>query len=498
MLVALPAPPRRDTLMRMERLPNFIAGEFVDPAGAGWLDNIEPATGRSYGQVADADARDVHAAVQAAHAAFPAWSATPAEQRCAQLMRIADAIETRLEDFARAESRDTGKPLALARSLDIPRAARNFRFFATAVLHARSELHVTDHAALNYTLRRPRGVAGVISPWNLPLYLLSWKVAPALAWGNTVVAKPSEVTPMTAHMLAQVARDVGLPPGVLNIVHGRGAVAGAALVAHPLAGTISFTGSTRTGAEIARVAAPLFKKFALEMGGKNPTVVFADADLAEAVAHSVRAAFTNQGQVCLCGSRVLVERPIFDEFAQRFVHAAGRLRVGDPFDPASDQGAIVSQAQLQKTMQYVELARADGGQILGGGRRPANLPDRCRDGFFYEPTVIAGLTPDCRVNREEIFGPVATLTPFADEREALSIANGTDYGLSASIWTQDVRRAHRFADALEAGTVWINCWLLRDLRVPFGGMKQSGVGREGGDEAMRFFTEPKNVALRLA
>lgn len=481
----------------MAALQNFINNRFVPPAGGEYIDNIEPATGRAYAKIPDSDPRDVDAAAAAAEAAFPAWSATPADQRCRILLRIADLIEQRLEELARAESIDAGKPITLARTVEIPRAAKNFRFFGTAILHERSDLHVTDREAINYTLRRPRGVCGLISPWNLPLYLLTWKVAPAIAVGNTAVAKPSELTPMTAHLLAQICVEAGLPPGVLNFVHGLGAKAGAAIVAHPRITTLSFTGGTRTGREIASVAAPLFKKVALELGGKNPTVVFADADLEATVPTAVRAAYQNQGQVCLCGSRVFVEAPLYEKFVEGFVARAAALRQGDPLEPDTEQGAVVSAAHRDKVLSYIDLARGDGGRILCGGGPPAALPERCRDGYFIAPTAITGLDVWSRVNQEEIFGPVATLIPFSSETEVVEWANGTAYGLSASIWTRDVHRAHRVAERLQSGTVWVNCWLLRDLRVPFGGMKQSGVGREGGDEAMRFFTEPKNVCVRV-
>jgi aminomuconate-semialdehyde/2-hydroxymuconate-6-semialdehyde dehydrogenase len=435
-------------------------------------------------------------AAAAALAAFPAWAATPAAERSRLLLRVADLIDANLDQLARAESIDTGKPLTLARSLDIPRASANFRFFATAILHARSEAHLTDRTALNYTLRRPRGVAGLISPWNLPLYLLSWKIAPALATGNTAVAKPSELTPLTAAMLADLCREAGLPSGVLNIVHGAGPSAGAALVAHPAVATISFTGGTATGAAIARTAAPAFKRLTLEMGGKNPSILFADADLDAAVPGILRSAFTNQGQICLCGSRVLVEAGAFEGFLECFVRRARALVVGDPLEPGTDIGAVVSAAHRAKIESYIELAREEGGTIQCGGGRPAALPARCRDGFFLEPTVITGLPMGCRVNQEEIFGPVVTVTPFQDEAEAVALANESPYGLAASLWTRDLGRAHRVAEQVQCGTVWVNCWLLRDLRVPFGGMKQSGVGREGGEEAMAFFTEAKNVCVK--
>jgi aminomuconate-semialdehyde/2-hydroxymuconate-6-semialdehyde dehydrogenase len=481
----------------VETLLNYIDGELREPVSGSYLDNVEPATGRAYCRVADSDERDVAAAVRAARDAFPEWSTTSAAGRSELLLRIAERIEGDLERFAHAESVDTGKPLQVARQVDIPRAVSNFRFFATAILHFSSESHSTDLQALNYTLRRPRGVAGLISPWNLPLYLLTWKIAPALATGNTAVAKPSELTPMTARLLADVCREVGLPRGVLNIVQGLGAKAGAAITAHPDVGTVSFTGGTRTGAEISTVTGPLFKKVALELGGKNPTIVFADADLDEALPTSVRAAFSNQGQICLCGSRILVEQEIFDGFVERFVSATRELKPGDPLLERTRQGALVSRSHLQKVDSYVTLAREEGGTVLCGGRSPAGLPSRCRDGFFYEPTVITGLSPACRVNREEIFGPVVTILPFRDEREAVEQANSTDYGLAASIWTRDLSRAHRMAEQVAAGVVWINCWMVRDLRVPFGGMKASGVGREGGAEALRFFTEPKNVCIQF-
>ncbi|MCG3128208.1 MAG: 2-aminomuconic 6-semialdehyde dehydrogenase [Phycisphaerae bacterium] len=481
----------------IQQIDNFIGGELVAPAGGRYLDNFDPAVGRVYSGVADSDARDVERAVAAAHAAFAKWSATPADERCRVLFRVADIIERDLEKFALAECVDNGKPLTRARTAEIPRAVKNFRFFATALLHERSDLHVVDREALNYTLRRPRGVCGLISPWNLPLYLLTWKVAPALAVGNTAVAKPSEVTPMTARLLADACVEAGLPAGVLNIVHGSGTQAGAALVSHPAVTTISFTGGTKTGRAIAAAAAPMFKKLSLELGGKNPNLVFADADMGAAVDASVQAAFANQGQICLCGSRVYVERPAYDEFVARFVEQTRRLRVGDPLDPATQQGAMVSRVQLEKTREYVELARREGGRVLSGGGPPVELPTRCRDGYFHQPTVIVDLPPECRVNQEEIFGPVVTIAPFENEADAIKLANGTEFGLSASVFTRDVNRAHRVADAIQAGTVWVNCWLLRDLRVPFGGMKQSGVGREGGDEALRFFSETKNVCVKV-
>lgn len=481
----------------MVDIPNYIDGTATPPRSGAWLDDIEPATGRVHARLADSDERDVAAAVTAARDAFPGWAALPAARRSEHLLTIAAGIEARLEEFARAESADTGKPLSLARTLDIPRAIANFRFFATAILHTASEAHQTDGTALNVTLRRPRGVAGLISPWNLPLYLLSWKIAPALATGNTAVAKPSELTPLTAHLLAEVCAAAGLPPGVLNLVHGRGATAGAALTAHPDVPALSFTGGTSTGAAVAQAAAPLFKKVSLELGGKNPTIVFDDVDLGAVLPAIVRASFANQGQICLCGSRVFVQRGLYAAFVERFAAAVAALRVGDPLDPDTDQGALISAEHYRKIEGYVALAREEGGTIVAGGA-PAPAPnERCRNGLFYRPTVITGLDMNCRVNREEIFGPVVTVLPFDDEEDLLAQANGVSYGLAASVWTNDLNRAWRVAPRLDVGTVWINCWLLRDLRVPFGGMKQSGVGREGGEEALRFFTEPKNVCVRL-
>jgi aminomuconate-semialdehyde/2-hydroxymuconate-6-semialdehyde dehydrogenase len=477
------------------KIQNFIDGEFVEPVGGKYLDNIEPATGKSYSQVADSAKEDVDLAVAAAEKAFPDWSKKPAAERSKILLRIADLIERDLEKFARAESIDTGKPLSLALSLDIPRGASNFRFFATAILHTENEAHVTDGVAFNYTLRQPRGIAGLISPWNLPLYLLSWKIAPAIAVGNTAIAKPSELTPMTAYLLCEICTEAGLPNGVLNVVHGTGPNVGAAVAAHPKIGTISFTGGTVTGKKVAEACAPLFKKVSLELGGKNPNIVFADADLDAAIAGSVRSSFANQGQICLCGSRVFVERSAYKDFVDRFIDKASQLKQGDPLDEKTEQGAIVNKAQLDKVKFYVDLAQKEGGKIALGGKVPEWINDRCRDGYFFPPTVITGLPVSCRTNREEIFGPVVTITPFDNEEEVIGYANDTDYGLASSVWTQNLNRAHRVAEQIHTGTVWVNCWLVRDLRVPFGGMKASGVGREGGIEALHFFTEAKNVCI---
>jgi aminomuconate-semialdehyde/2-hydroxymuconate-6-semialdehyde dehydrogenase len=477
-------------------LANYIDGALRPSSSARYLDVHEPATGQVFARCPDSAADDIDIAVNAAQRAFPAWSALPAERRAMLLERVAARIEEQLEAFAAAESRDAGKPLALARSLDIARAIANLRFFAAAATQFASETHA-GAGMLNYTLRQPLGVVGCISPWNLPLYLFTWKIAPALAVGNCVVAKPSEITPLTAAMLAQACIDAGLPSGVLNIVHGNGAGAGNALIEHPAIKAISFTGSTRTGATIASTLAPKFKKLSLEMGGKNATLVFADwEDTAASLETIVRSAFANQGQICLCGSRILIERSIYEKFKNSFVEKVRELKVGDPQDASSDLGAVVSQAHFDKVTGHIALAREEGGRILCGGAA-VRLEGRCADGWFIAPTVIEGLGPDCRTNQDEIFGPVVTLLPFDSEAEALSLANSTNYGLAASLWTTNLNRAHRVAASLDTGIVWINCWLRRDLRTPFGGMKDSGLGREGGVEALRFFTEPKNVCIAL-
>ena len=473
------------------KVANCIGGKLVPAASNAHFDNICPSTGEVIGEVPDSDDRDIDAAVDAAKRAFPSWSRTPAAERSRLLLRVADLIERDREQLAHFESLDSGKPISLARKLDIPRAVANFRFFATAILHESTEAHVTDATALNYTLRQPLGVVGLISPWNLPLYLLSWKIAPAIAAGNTCVAKPSELTPVTATMLSRLITEAGVPDGVVNIVHGYGAKAGRALTNHPDVAAISFTGGTVTGAAVASNAAPRFKKLSLELGGKNANVIFADADLDDAIATSIRSSFWNQGEICLCGSRIFVERAIHDEFVARFVDATKKLCVGDPLDQSTDVGALISEAHLRKVSGYIELAAEEGGNVVAGGKRIE------RAGWFVEPTVITGLSCDCRLLQEEIFGPVVTITPFDGEREAIAFANSTSYGLSASVWTRDLQRAHRVAAAIDAGTVWVNCWLLRDLRVPFGGMKESGVGREGGWESLRFFTEAKNVCVKL-
>jgi len=475
---------------------NYIDGAFSDPVGGQFLDNIDPSTGNAYGLIPRSQAADVDLAVAAAKAAFPAWSSLSAAERSSWLMKVSNAIDAKLDALALAESKDNGKPLKLATAVDIPRARDNFKFYATAILHDAYETHDMGMDGFNYTLRQPIGVAGCISPWNLPLYLFSWKIAPALAAGNTVVAKPSEVTPATAYLLSEILDEIGFPKGVLNIVHGLGAEVGAAIVAHNDTNIISFTGGTQTGKAISSVAAPMFKKISLELGGKNANVVFDDCDFEDAVNTSVRASFANQGQICLCGSRIYVQRGIYEKFKAAFLERVNGLTVADPLTNEARMGAVVSKEHMEKVLSYIELAKEEGGTLLTGGHR-VQLEGRCEKGYFIAPTVFEDLPAGCRTNQEEIFGPVVTLTPFDTEEEALAMANGTAYGLAATIWTSDLKTAHRMAAGLHAGIIWVNCWLLRDLRTPFGGVKQSGVGREGGFEALRFFTEPKNICIKL-
>ena len=460
------------------------------------MDNTDPSTNTVFSQIPDSDERDVQVAVDAAKQAFVGWSTMPVKKRSDLLLRIAALIEKNLQRFAEAESLDNGKPVWLAKQVDIPRASANFHFYATAALHLAAETHDMENTAINYTLRQPIGIAGCISPWNLPLYLFTWKIAPALASGNCVVAKPSEITPVTAFLLSQFCIEAGLPAGVLNIIHGTGPRVGSAIVSHPDIPVISFTGGTKTGAEISRIAAPMFKKLSLELGGKNPNIIFADCDFDHAVSTSIKSSFSNQGEICLCGSRIFIQRSIYDEFKEAFVSKIKGLKTGDPKDETNFLGAIVSQPHFEKILSYIDLAREEGGVILTGGK--AIQPEgRCKDGFFIEPTVIENLPYNCRTNQEEIFGPVVTLTPFDTEEEVLKMANSTPYGLAATVWTTNLTKAHKVAAALHSGIVWINCWLLRDLRTPFGGVKQSGIGREGGFEALKFFTEEKNICIKL-
>ena len=479
----------------MITLQNYINGSLCNPIENNWLDNIEPATGTVYSRLPDSSQYDIDIAIEAAKSAQYSWANMSVEDRSAIMMKIADGIRNRFDEFAAAESKDQGKPLWLSKAMDISRAIQNIEFFATEILHFASESHHTSQT-INYTLRSPIGIVGCISPWNLPLYLFTWKIAPALATGNCVIAKPSELTPYTATLFAEICIEAGLPAGVLNILHGTGNYIGALIVKHPDIHAISFTGGTVTGAHIASIAAPMFKKLSLELGGKNPTIIFEDANLEQAISTTVRSAFTNQGEICLCGSRILIHDSIYEQFKTEFIKQVQQLKVGDPFEADTKIGALVSEGHINKVKSYIDLAIQEGGTVLCGG----NLvypQGACEKGYFLEPTVIEGLSNTCRTNQEEIFGPVVTLQSFSDEAEAISLANGTTYGLAANIWTEHLSKAHRVSAALDFGIVWVNCWLLRDLRTPFGGVKHSGVGREGGFEVLRFFTEPKNVCIKI-
>ena len=475
---------------------NYVDGVYCPPINEQYFDNINPATGAVYCLIPDSDENDLALAVKAAEKAFPIWSNMPAEERSKILVRFSEGIEKRMEQFVAAESKDNGKPITLARHVDIPRAVSNFHFFASAIIHFSSESHYMEGVGINYTTRKPIGIVACISPWNLPLYLFSWKIAPALAAGNCVIAKPSEITPYTATMLGEIATEAGLPPGVLNILNGTGAKIGDAMVRHPKISAISFTGGTATGEHIARTAAPMFKKLSLELGGKNPTIIFDDCDFDDALKTTIRSSFSNQGQICLCGSRIFVQKGIYEKFKEAFVAKVSTSIVSFPEDPKANLGAIVSESHLTKILTYIDLAKKEGGKVLTGGNR-VFLPAPHDKGFYLEPTIFESLPYDCKTNQEEIFGPVVTIMPFDTEEEVLMMANSTKYGLASSVWTTNVKKAHRMADQLNMGIVWINAWLIRDLRTPFGGMKASGVGREGGLEALRFFTEPKNIFIKV-
>lgn len=474
----------------MITLKNFIRGELTEPVSGQYLSGQNPATGETFLKVPDSDHRDVELAVKAASEAFSIWSKKSISSRSKILHRLADLIERDAESFARCETQDSGKPIGRSRDIEIPRAVANLRFFASAIVNHASQAHVMEDMAVNYTRRPPLGIVGCISPWNLPLYLFTWKIAPALAMGNCVIAKPSELTPYTAFKFSELANEAGLPPGVLNVLHGLGPKVGQAMVDHQQVKAISFTGGTSTGRIISESCARSFKKVSLELGGKNPNIIFADCDFEEAISTTVKSSFSNQGEICLCGSRILVEKSIYDRFKDELVFRTKKLIVGDPMSEV-DLGALISKDHLSKVLGFVRQAGEEGGTILTGGNQIEG------PGYFMEPTIIEGLDASCTINQKEVFGPVVTLTPFETEEEALEIANNTEYGLSATIWTSNLKRAHWIAHQLQSGIVWVNCWLLRDLRTPFGGMKNSGVGREGGDEALRFFSEAQNICIKM-
>jgi acyl-CoA reductase-like NAD-dependent aldehyde dehydrogenase len=484
-----------DWLQEPLKFENFIDGKWQAPLDGSYVDNVNPSTAKVYGSLPDSSKADVDLAVAAAKAAFPSWSRTSVQRRSELLTRVADLLEARASEFARAESRDQGKPVSVATTVDLNRAVLNFRFFAGAIVHHYEQSTDGPQGHHNFTVRRPIGVVGLLAPWNLPLYLLTWKLAPALAVGNVCICKPSEFTSVTAAMLCTVLQDAGIPNGVVNMVFGTGPKTGAAICSHPEIPAISFTGGTVTGEHVMRAASPSIKKLYLELGGKNPVIVFPDANLDECVATTVRSSFSNQGEICLCGSRVLVHEDIYEQFLARFVEAVAKLKVGDPNDPTSNLGALVSEPHYSKVLSYVELAKKEG-RIVFGGEKPKDLPEHLRNGYFLQPTVVTDLSGDCRVQTEEIFGPVVGITRFSSEQEALEIANSSNYGLAAVVWSQDVTRVHRFAPQLQAGTVWVNCWMVRDLRAPFGGWKMSGLGRAGGQDSIDFFTQRTNVCIK--
>ncbi|WP_299451420.1 2-hydroxymuconic semialdehyde dehydrogenase [uncultured Pigmentiphaga sp.] len=485
--------------MSTKTLRNFIGGRFED--GIRTFDKLNPANGELIARVHEAGRDQVDAAVAAARRALPAWAAMSVKQRTDYLYALADGIERRFDDFLEAEIGDTGKPVGWARQIDIPRGAANFRAFAEIARTLDMESYMTDtpdgRQALNYAYRKPLGVVGVISPWNLPLLLFTWKVAPALAFGNTVVAKPSEVTPSTATLLAEVAMEVGLPEGVFNLVHGFGPnSAGEFITTHEDIDGVTFTGESATGAAIMKAVAPGVKPVSFELGGKNAALVFEDADFDQAVAGVANSVFANCGQVCLCTERVYVQRPIFDRFVQALKREAEKLVLGRPMDPATTMGPLVSHEHREKVLSYMRLAVEEGATVVTGGGVP-QFGDERDNGAYIQPTIWTGLPETARCIKEEVFGPVCHIAPFDTEEEAIALANDTKYGLAAAVWTTNLVRGHRVAQAMQVGLAWVNCWFLRDLRTPFGGSGLSGIGREGGRHSLHFYTEPTNVCVKL-
>ncbi|MET3695770.1 aminomuconate-semialdehyde/2-hydroxymuconate-6-semialdehyde dehydrogenase [Bacillus oleivorans] len=484
-----------ETVTRPMDCLHFINGQFVESQNHKTFQNINPATEEVLGVVAEGGKEDVNFAVAAAkRALLGPWKKMTVGERSKILRKIGDLILERQEELACLESLDTGKPYSLAKKIDIARAAYNFHFFADYIISVGTDAYQQDQQALHYAYRRPVGVVGLIKPWNLPLLLLTWKLAPCLGMGNTAVIKPAEWTPMTATALMKICKDAGVPDGVVNLVHGFGEnSAGAAISEHPDVDAISFIGEPGTGAAIMKLAAKSLKKLSYELGGKNPNIIFADSDLDEVIDTTIKSSFINQGEVCLCGSRIYVERPMYEEFLEKFVARTKQLKVGLPDEEATDIGALVSKEHYERVLSYLEIALEDGGQFLTGGSRPEGL----NKGYFLEPTIITGLDRNSRCVREEIFGPVVTVVPFDMEEEVIMQANDTHYGLSASVWTNDLRRAHRVAQEIEAGMVWVNTWFLRDLRTPFGGMKHSGIGRTGGMHSVDFYSELTNITIKL-
>ncbi|XP_064652026.1 2-aminomuconic semialdehyde dehydrogenase-like [Lineus longissimus] len=492
------SPQKKRTKMTEFEVKNYINGQFID--GGETIDNYDPSTGKVYSKVPDSSAEEVNLAIAAAKSAFLEWSASTPQERSKVMMKIADILESRLDEFAKAESRDQGKTVTVATTVDIPRAVYNFRFFATAILHYTQSSSTLDGVdAINYVTRDPVGVAGLISPWNLPLYLLTFKIAPCIATGNTCVCKPSEMTSVTAWMLCEVFREAGLPPGVVNMVFGTGPRSGQALVQHPDVHLISFTGSTPTAEKIQHATAPFCKKLSLELGGKNAGIVFNDADLEKCIPTMIRSSFANQGEICLCTSRIFVQHGIYSEFLEKFVKATRAFKVGDPADKSSQMGALISKEHYEKVSGYVKLAEMECATINCGHRvDQLVLPPEKSEGYFMLPTVITDVSDVSRLMQEEIFGPVTCIVPFHTEEEVVARANGVKYGLCASVWAQDVGVVHRVGRKLKVGTVWCNCWLVRDLNMPFGGVKSSGIGSEGYPYSLEFFTEAKTICIKTS